>query len=1054
MTLPCVLSSMAPDMSKRIFLRSLGESTIETPSSVISPNQEVLFAAGLFIALNSGRRVSRDAIETALWPELHNSPGAHHRLRQTVLKLKEAGFPIRRERGYLISAVPIVTDFEEILSTPKENDLPVLPASFELLPDYVPKLSVEYAHWLDEKRIEINASLVRILLEHIHYARNRGEWARVESLTRTCCLVDPYNEEAILARAESVALRGGKIEALALLDDYVAELGAAPSEMRIPANLMRGRISERQNHTTYEAPDVPLIGRAAALLELNTALETTMSGHGKCVLIEGEVGMGKSRLLTEFADFAQLKGHEVKYLRAQQSDRTRPLSLFVELVPSLRQLRGAIGCAPSSIESLDRLTSDSSRNPLYAKLTDPITIAEHLLAAILDLLDAVCEESTVVLIVDDAQWLDVASLTLFEAIAGWASKRKLLLVFAARSAFMDSKSLRTAFTSVVGLEALTHSDSVALVHGLLRERRDLVDETTVQRIVTVGEGNPFFLKELVRQWEETGRQDQSPPSIVAITNQRLQRLSRPALQILQTCAILGRFSTFERLEKILEFKTFELIDGLDELGKAVMVRTEKLRGEHATEPQIICAHELIGSAALKLLAAPARIAMHRRVGWILEEESTKEFSPSLVAESAMHWEKAGDSKHACRLTTSYADYLMAIGFPSDAIHVYKSALTLSATPEQKSTILGQLISSLYAAGEWREVGEAISTLRELQRMTGANLFDHSDIELIAYEAKWRSSTEWSDLLSQVKRCIFAETATAHHRVRAAVLGLKLATNVGTSDELDQIYFAVERLLQDSTVDQSARLYVEMVYHIDRGEIERGQKAALSLVETERAKGSSANLVWSLVNASQAMRRCGDLNTAISYLEEAFDLTRSKNLPTRACTVAHHLILTALAKDDLVNAQKWLDTARLFSTPTEDLHTQHELLYYGARVALKTGNLEEASRLTERIVVSQDQSLLRRISLLALNLRLAVESRASIAQVKQLLPPFLALYELECARGGQDFEAYALFLARCYVGQSETGITQLMDYVNIFRRERGEPSREILEALQSHASTGD
>jgi hypothetical protein len=83
----------------------------------------------------------------------------------------------------------------------------------------------------------------------------------------------------------------------------------------------------------------------------------------------------------------------------------------------------------------------------------------------------------------------------------------------------------------------------------------------------------------------------------------------------------------------------------------------------------------------------------------------------------------------------------------------------------------------------------------------------------------------------------------------------------------------------------------------------------------------------------------------------------------------------------------------------------------------------------------------------------IESRTDIANIEHLLPALTTLYGVECARGGQDFEAFTLYLARRYVGQFDIARQQLADYVTIFRRERGTPSREISDAMLNHANAG-
>jgi DNA-binding SARP family transcriptional activator/tetratricopeptide (TPR) repeat protein len=1031
-----------------IFLRSLGNCVIETQIGTITPHQEILFATALFLILNRHRRLTRDAVESILWPDLRNSKHAHHRLRQTILKLKEVGFPIQRDNGFLKIGQKVATDFEDLIANHKEGRPTISAESFDLLPQYTPNISVAYAHWLDERKQEIHSHLVRLLLEHIRLARTRGEWARVESLTRACASIDPYNEEAVLARAEAIALRGGKLEAIALLDDYVAELGSAQASLRLPATLMRSRISERTYDTSYETREIPLLGRESQLEALNLALESTERGNGVCCILEGDVGMGKSRLLSEFAAFAQLKGHEVRFSRSQPSDQSRPLSTLVELIGGLRKLRGAIGCSPESIECLNRLTSNPGQS-LHQHQPYHGLPPEYLLAAILDLLDAVSEENTIVLIVDDAQWLGAATFSVFEAIVGWASTHKVMTVIALRDAAAEWPFLRNLRSAqFLCLSPLSNEHSTTLVHALTHQRSRQLTRSELTWFVGVGEGNPFFLKELVARWMDSGKLEETPPSLVAITNHRLRKLSRPALQILQTCAVLGRFSSIARLEHVLEFKTFELLDGLNELGIRGLIRTERLPGQTNLEPPIVCSHELIGTAAVKFLSDPAKIALHRRLGVILERETSIEYSPSLLAEAAHHWESSGDMKHALRLTTSYANHLMGIGVPTEAIHSYKKAVTFCQSNSEMIEVLKALIPALYAAGHWQQVGEAIEQLKETLVADSQSVIGHSETELIGFEAKWRSSNEWHDLLDQVKRCIFDENAPSAHRVRAAVLGLKLATNVEDEEELDQIFAAVESSLDDPHVEPEARLYVEMVYNIDRGQMEKGKCAAMSLVARERCAGNSANLIWALVNAAQAMRRCGELSLAKKYLEEAFSVARGKNLPARACTVAHHLVLTALAEDDIKAAKQWLDAAREYAIPSEDLHTQHEHLYYGARIALMEGKTKEALDLHGKILLPNDQSRLRRISLIALSLRLRVRESSPHEEIRRLVDELDELFKRERARGGQDFEAFSLYLGEVYLADSSAARQGLEEYVASFRRETGPPSPEILLALKS------
>lgn len=1037
-----------------ILLRALGNAVIESPKRRIFASHTVVFAACLYMILERKRKITRESLETLLWPDLQNSAKAHHRFRQTLHIMKQLGVPIIRDKTFLRIGCESETDFDAFLSQAADEELPAIPESFQFLPDYAPRLSTNFSHWLDGKRRYVSAGLIRLLLAHIRSDRNRGNWAKVEQLSNTCIEVDEFNEEAILARAESIAMRGGKLEALAVLDKYIKDLGTASSDVRIPACVMRKRISERRDLIAYESTPHPFIGRDNELSFLNSGFKQADDSHGSICVIEGMTGMGKSRLAREFGDFAKLKGIEVRTTRCQPTDRNRPLSAFVDIVPPLQKMRGAIGCSPETIDALSRLTLNDSTRHLSNPTTDPETIAHQLQTAILDLLDAVSEEKTLVFLVDDAHWLDNASLVLFEALAVWAKSHRILFVLFARgSAHKRSLIASLNHVSYRRLEPLSEAQSHIIILGLLKQHGTSASDVTLNWFTQVGEGNPYFLLELVGQWVKSGHRAEPPPSLAAILDQRLSTLSTASIRMLQTTALLGKHATLERLERILKYRSFEFLDCLNELGQAGLLRTELHSGSITAEPGITCTHDFIATTVSNLLSPPALMALHRIVASDLEREIEEAQFTSLAWDAADHWAGAGDAAHALRLTLKCASHLLAIGFPCEAVLTYRRALSFCRTTPEKVAVLVDLAETLHTVGEWKEVDIAISEVKRIQSQDLSQCSDHCDLELLQFEARWRSSAEWTGLFASIKSCIFSTNASAEHRIRAAVLGLKLATNIGGGEELDLIYESVEPLLEQCKEAGGAALQLEMVYHIDRGDMIRGRSAAVDLVEYERSHGNSISLMWALVNAAQAMRRCGEYGSSMRLLQDAFDISISQQLRTRAGIIAHHAILTALAFDDLSVASKWYNLAIDNPGPHEDQHSRDELSYYGARIALANGNLEDAKKLFHQIVSVGDESLLHQISHLSLATRLAIVFNENPERVRELVKQLTSLYEIERSRGGQDFEAYSLYLGHTYIGNPVAARNLLNDYVRSYRRELGTLPLEVVTVIRNHAKTG-
>ncbi|MBA2686993.1 MAG: ATP-binding protein, partial [Gemmatimonadaceae bacterium] len=365
-----------------------------------------------------------------IWPEARHNSEAHHRLRQTILKLKQAGIPIVREQGFIRINCPIVTDFDAVLSVQASGDSALAPTSFQVLPEYWPAFSGEFSRWVDTRKSQITASLVPTLLTQIRQGRHRAEWSRVEELARTCLDVDPFNEEAVLARAESIAMRGGKVEAIALLDKYLENIGDREDDIRLPPSVMRRRISERRTGISYRG-DTEFMGRASTMEFLTTVLQHARVGEGGTVVMSGPAGIGKSRVLDEFGKFGELQGARIERLFCRASDLERPLSVFIDLSPRLLQLRGAIGCNEDTISSLRALNSTEKTHTEV--VTEKELVYPRIRSALFDVLDAVCEEQPIVLSLDDVHWMDPISGRLVHELTQWCRSHKLLLLLTLRT---------------------------------------------------------------------------------------------------------------------------------------------------------------------------------------------------------------------------------------------------------------------------------------------------------------------------------------------------------------------------------------------------------------------------------------------------------------------------------------------------------------------------------------------------------------------------------------------------------------------------------------------
>ena len=130
------------------------------------------------------------------------------------------------------------------------------------------------------------------------------------------------------------------------------DVGDSSPELRVQAALLKRRISERAPERY--GPAVPCAVCWARAGDADTCRPPeTCSGKddAQCVVVTGEAGMGKTRLVTELATGAMLQGVRVVRVAARPQNEHHPLGAFVDLVPQLLALPGALGCSPASMSA-------------------------------------------------------------------------------------------------------------------------------------------------------------------------------------------------------------------------------------------------------------------------------------------------------------------------------------------------------------------------------------------------------------------------------------------------------------------------------------------------------------------------------------------------------------------------------------------------------------------------------------------------------------------------------------------------------------------------------
>ncbi|WP_375487913.1 AAA family ATPase [uncultured Jatrophihabitans sp.] len=419
---------------------------------------------------------------------------------------------------------------------------------------------------------------------------------------------------------------------------------------------------------------VPLVGRSTELTELRAAVERARSGVASAVVMGGDAGVGKTRLLTELLGTARaegvlpLVGHCLDL-----GDMPPPYLPFTEAftrraVEDPAEMGRLVGLFPA----LARLL------PAHLGLAGPPGAAGDdrvergdLFDAVLGALGAMGAEQPVLLVVEDIHWADQATRDLLGYLVARLNVERVAVVTTYRSDDLHRRHpLRRTLAEWTRLPGLhrVHLDPLSAddvrrllgsenVHGL--SAGDLDD------IVDRAEGNAFFAEELLSAANQFEGADQLPWQLADLLLVRLDRLSDDARQVVRVAAVGGRRVPYDMVESAIELTGPRLEEALREaLDSNILQLTPSGRG-------YVFRHALLGEAIYDDLLPSERVRIHARYARRLAEEPGR--SPS---ELARHSYASHDYPTAFEASVAAGRAAMSLAAPQEALGHFENALEL------------------------------------------------------------------------------------------------------------------------------------------------------------------------------------------------------------------------------------------------------------------------------------------------------------------------------------------------------------------------------------------
>ena len=712
----------------------LGASRVEHDGVPVEVDTRKAVALVAYLAV-TGRRHTRDALAVLLWPE-YNQARSRAALRRTLSALREA-----REAGWLLvdrEGVDLARDgvlvdvdrFRGLLAECRGHGHP----EAEVCPRCLPPLaeaaalyrddfmagfglrdSVAFDDWqffqAEGLRRELAGALERL-------ARGRaalGEWDAAIDAARRWLALDPLHEPAHRLLIALYAWSDRRAAALRQYRECVRilgkELGVAPLEETTglyravqendppppPTLSGPGPDVPRRDPPPVGAPvppsNSPLVGRAGEWDELLRAYGEVGRG-GRLVVLEGEAGIGKTRLAEEFVAHAASGGAAVVAARCYAGETNLAYGPFVEGLSAVLGREGtgrleglpagSLGEAARLLPELSGLLPGSQTLP---PLDTPGARSRFYDGVVRALLAVLGGPPPGVLLLDDLQWADEASLDLLTYLVRRLGDKPLLVLVTWRPEEVPeghrlrgllAEARRSGEATVLGLGRLGPGPVRELVERALGgAARD--PGTLASRLGDESEGLPLFLAEYLAAVDE-GELDVGneawalPGGVQDLLRGRLRTVGETAGQVLAAAAVVGRSFDFDTVREASGRGEEETLQSLEELVSRGLIR--EVRDASSVGATYDFDHDKLRTLVYEGTGLARRRLLHRRAAAALAARARGREAGPLAGQVARHHRLAGQDAEAAEYYGLAGDHARALYANGEALAHYEEALAL------------------------------------------------------------------------------------------------------------------------------------------------------------------------------------------------------------------------------------------------------------------------------------------------------------------------------------------------------------------------------------------
>jgi DNA-binding SARP family transcriptional activator len=588
-----------------IRLRTLGTLDVTVDGAEAPPELQWKknVALLLYLARAPTRRCTREHLIGLLWPDKDDT-AARQSVREAIRvlrnyvgedRLKTAGDQIQLLDG----AVDLDTDqFDKlVMHQDWARATPLIGGEFAR-GFRIPGASA-FEDWLMAERWHWRGRSMEALLRHAEERLAAGDLLGADEPTQRALQIDPLSEPAVRMLMHRLALAGDRSGALEVFDQFShatrrdGSTTVEPETRALVARLQRARAWQLPKEAVSPMRSVawrraPLLGRERELATALAQWHQAREGHLALLVLEAESGGGKTRFAEELAARAALDGGIVVAMRAVPADVEHPASGTLSLARGgLLDAPGVAGAHPAALAALAEHASEWAERFPAKQPSSPWSLE----SGIAEVLRVTSAEQPLLLIFDDAQWIDSTSFAMIETLTRDLAHAPILLVLATtpepaprKLAELRARIGREVAGAAIPLGRLSGDALRALVQWALPTYAGEDGDRVSRRIGADSAGVPLLAVEIcyaiaqgldleatngawprpLHTLDQTFPGD-LPDTIVAAIRVGFSCLTKPAQQALIAAAVLGERVTAGRIGRAIAMKGEALHAALDEL---------------------------------------------------------------------------------------------------------------------------------------------------------------------------------------------------------------------------------------------------------------------------------------------------------------------------------------------------------------------------------------------------------------------------------------------------------------------------------------------------------